>query len=337
MSLNYLTTISELPWGIYDKENLDPQAAAEMLNKDHYGLDKVKTRIIQFLAVRKLTNNSKGTILCFFGPPGVGKTSLGKSIAEALGRKFYRVALGGVRDEAEIRGHRRTYVGSMPGAIISSLRKIKTSNPVILLDEIDKMGRDARGDPGSAMLEVLDPAQNNKFTDHFLGTPFDLSQIMFIATANTLDSIHPALLDRMDIIDIHGYSLEEKVEISKNYLVPRQIKENGLTDKLIEYGDDELKTLIESYTMESGVRNLERAIGSVARAVAYEYAVSKDPESFEKVTVDNAIIQDALGNTKVDTYLHERITRPGVAVGLAYTTVGGRALLIETAKFPGGG
>jgi ATP-dependent Lon protease len=211
VSLNYLNTIADLPWGISDVENLDPEKCREVLEKDHYGLTQVKTRIIQFLAVRKLTQNNKGSILCFFGPPGVGKTSLGKSIAEALGRKFYRIALGGVRDEAEIRGHRRTYVGSMPGVIISSLRKIKTSNPVFLLDEIDKMGKDARGDPGAALLEVLDPAQNTKFTDHFLGTPFDLSKIMFIATANSLDSIHPALLDRMDIIDIHGYSTDEKL------------------------------------------------------------------------------------------------------------------------------
>jgi len=221
VGMNYLQTIADLPWNVKDEENLDTKVASQVLERDHFGLDTVKTRIIQFLAVRKLTKNNKGTILCFYGPPGVGKTSLGKSIAEALGRKFYRVALGGVRDEAEIRGHRRTYVGSMPGVIISSLKKVKSANPVFLLDEIDKMGRDARGDPGAALLEVLDPSQNTNFTDHFLATPFDLSEIMFIATANSLDTIHPALLDRMEVIEISGYSIDEKLEIAKKYIVPR--------------------------------------------------------------------------------------------------------------------
>ena len=214
VSINYLQTMADLPWGKCEPEILDPDKAQTVLDNDHFGLDTVKKRIVQFLAVRKLTKNSKGSIMCFHGPPGVGKTSLGKSIAEALGRKFYRISLGGVRDEAEVRGHRRTYVGSMPGVIIQSLKKIKTSNPVFLLDEIDKMGKDARGDPGAAFLEVLDHAQNDKFTDNFLGTPFDLSKIMFIATANTLDSIHPALLDRMEIIDINGYSVAEKMQIT---------------------------------------------------------------------------------------------------------------------------
>ena len=267
----------------------------------------------------------------------VGKTSLGKSIADSLGRKFYRIALGGVRDEAEIRGHRRTYVGSMPGVILSSLKKIKTSNPVFLLDEIDKMGKDARGDPGAALLEVLDPAQNTKFTDHFLGTPFDLSKVMFIATANQLDTIHPALLDRMEVIDIDGYSIEEKLQIAKRYLVPRQIKDNGISNDIIEIQDNELKTVITDFTMESGVRNLERAIGSICRVAAYKYAIEKDPKSFTKIVVDNSVIVEALGNKRIDSYLHERITRPGVAIGMAYTQVGGRALLIETAKFPGTG
>jgi ATP-dependent Lon protease len=245
--------------------------------------------------------------MCFHGPPGVGKTSLGKSIAEALGRKFYRLALGGVRDEAEIRGHRRTYVGAMPGVIINSLKKVKSSNPVFLLDEVDKMGRDARGDPGAALLEVLDPAQNNKFTDHFLATPFDLSDIMFIATANSLDTIHPALLDRMEVIEISGYSIEEKLEIAKKYIVPRQIKENGITDKVIQISEKELKRIIIDYTAESGVRNLERAIGSVCRAVAYKYAISSDPETFKQIVVDTTLITDALGNNTSDVLLNERI------------------------------
>lgn len=231
--MNYLNTLAELPWGKFSKDRIDPAEAKNILDRDHFGLDQVKKRIIHFLAVRKLTSNSKGSILLFHGPPGVGKTSLGKSIAESLNRKFYRVALGGVRDEAEIRGHRRTYVGSMPGVIISSLKKVGTANPVFLLDEIDKMGRDARGDPAAALLEVLDPAQNTKFTDHFLGTPFDLSKVVFIATANSLETIHPALQDRMDIIDINGYSLEEKSQIAERYLIPNQIKENGLSEKLI--------------------------------------------------------------------------------------------------------
>ena len=284
-----------------------------------------------------MTQDNKGSILCFHGPPGVGKTSLGKSIADSLGRKFYRIALGGVRDEAEIRGHRRTYVGSMPGVILSSLKKIKTSNPVFLLDEIDKMGKDARGDPGAALLEVLDPAQNTKFTDHFLGTPFDLSKVMFIATANQLDTIHPALLDRMEVIDIDGYSIDEKLEIAKRYLVPRQIKDNGISKEIIEFQDPEIKTVITEFTMESGVRNLERAIGSICRVAAYRYVIEKDQKSFKKIIVDNAVIVEALGNKRIDSYLNERITRPGVAIGMAYTAVGGRSLLVETTKFPGTG
>ena len=335
--MNYLNTISELPWNISQEENLDPAKAEEVLDKDHYGLEKIKQRIVQFLAVRKLTKNNQGTILCFYGPPGVGKTSLGQSIAEALNRKFYRISLGGVRDEAEIRGHRRTYVGSMPGVIISSLIKVKTNNPVFLLDEIDKMGSGNRGDPGAALLEVLDPAQNTKFTDHFLSTPFDLSKIMFIATANSLETIHPALLDRLEVIDLSGYSIEEKVQISKQYLVPRQLKLNGITEQIFEIKDPEIRTVITEFTMESGVRNLERALGSICRVVAYRYAVAESQEKFEKVTVDNSIIEEALGNNKIDTFLHERITKPGVAIGLAYTPVGGRCLLIETTKFPGSG
>lgn len=260
----------------------------------------MKKRIIQFLAVRKLKNNSQGTILCFFGPPGVGKTSLGKSIAESLGRKFYRISLGGVRDEAEIRGHRRTYVGALPGVIIQSLKKVKSNNPVFLLDEIDKLGRDVRGDPSSAMLEVLDPNQNDKFSDHFLATPFDLSNVVFIATANSLDTIHPALLDRMEVIDITGYSIKEKMEIAKRYLIPKQIIQNGISPDIIEFPETYIEKIITQHTMESGVRNLDRAIGSVCRTIAYQFAISKDPKQFKKVTVDAAILKDALGNEKFD-------------------------------------
>lgn len=253
--------------------------------------------------------------MCLYGPPGVGKTSLGKSVAEALGRKFYRISLGGVRDEAEIRGHRRTYVGSMPGVIIQSLKKIKTNNPVFLLDEIDKLGRDHnRGDPGSAMLEVLDPSQNDKFSDHFLGTPFNLSNVFFMATANSLDTIHPALLDRMEVIDISGYSLQEKLQIAKRYLLPKQIKENGISEEVVRIEEAQVEQVIAEYTMESGVRNLDRAIGAICRSVAYEYAVAKDPKQFKQVLVDEARIKEALGNPRFDFKLNERITRPGIAI-----------------------
>lgn len=290
------------------------------------------------MAVRKLKKNSQGSILCLSGPPGVGKTSLGKSIAEALNRKFYKVALGGVSNEAEIRGHRRTYVGAMPGVILQSLIKIKTNNPVFLLDEIDKLGRGGHnGDPGAALLEVLDPSQNNQFSDHFLGTPFDLSKIMFIATANQLDTIHPALLDRMEIIDISGYSLQEKLQISEKYLVPKQITENGLKPEIIKFGSKELDKIIMEYTAESGVRNLERAIGSVCRSVAYEFAVCADQAKFKAVVVTPQLVEEALGNRKYDHQLQERILTPGVAIGLAYTAIGGSALLVETALFPGSG
>jgi len=276
--------------------------------------------------------------MCLHGPPGVGKTSLGKSIAEALNRKFYKIALGGVRDEAEVRGHRRTYVGSMPGVIIQSLIKIKTNNPVFLLDEMDKLGRDARGgDPGAAMLEVLDPSQNQNYQDHFLGTPFDLSNVLFIATANQLDTIHPALLDRMEVIEISGYSPKEKLSIAERYLVPKQINENGITQEVIQFDQPTLEQIIMEYTAESGVRTLERSIGSVCRAVAYDYAICEDTSTFKQVHVSKPLVEDALGTRKFDHHLNERIMRPGVAIGLAYTSIGGSALLVETTKFPGTG
>lgn len=333
----YLEILSELPWNTSDPENLDPDHAQKILDQDHFGLEKVKKRIVEFLAVRKLKDNHKGTILCFNGPPGVGKTSLGKSIAKALGRKFYRIALGGIKDESLIRGFRRTYVGSTPGVIIQSLKKVKTNNPVFLLDEIDKIGRDWKGDTSSAMLEVLDPEQNNKFSDHYLATPFDLSQVMFIATANSLETIHPALIDRMEVIDISGYSVKEKVQISLNYLIPKQINENGLDEKVIEFQEPIVQKIVQEYTMESGVRNLERCLGSVCRSVAYDYAICKDRDHFKKISVDRPLVIKALGNPKFNFILNKKITRPGVAVGLAYTSVGGKALLIETARFPGNG
>jgi len=333
----YLETLLDLPWNISDPENLNPVHAQKVLDQDHYGLEKVKKRIVEFLAVRKLKENHKGTILCFNGPPGVGKTSLGKSIAKALGRKFYRISLGGIKDESLIRGFRRTYVGSMPGVIIQSLRKVKTNNPVFLLDEIDKVGRDWKGDTSSALLEVLDPEQNTKFTDHYLATPFDLSQIMFIATSNTLETVHPALIDRMEVIEISGYSIKEKVNIAINYLIPKQIIENGINEKIISFSEPIVTKIVEEYTMESGVRNLERSVGSVCRAVAYDYAICEDRTKFAQKDVDKELVIKALGNPKYDFALNKRITRPGIAIGLAYTSVGGKALLIETARFPGNG
>ena len=333
----YIETIIDLPWNTSDPENLDPENAQNVLDQDHFGLEKVKKRIVEFLAVRKLMENHKGTILWFNGPPGVGKTSLGKSIARALGRKFYRIALGGIHDESIIRGFRRTYVGSMPGVIIQSLRKVKSNNPVFLLDEIDKIGKDWKGDTSSAMLEVLDPEQNNKFTDHYLATPFDLSKVMFIATANSLETIHPALIDRMEVIEISGYSVKEKVQISLNYLIPKQITENGINNKVIEFNEPIVEKIVKEYTMESGVRSLERSLASVWRTVAYDYAIWKDRTTFNKITVNEELVIKSLGPSKFDFIIKKKISRPGVAVGLAYTSVGGKALLIETSKFPGNG
>mmetsp|Transcript_25582 Transcript_25582/g.25382 ORF Transcript_25582/g.25382 Transcript_25582/m.25382 type:complete len:480 (+) Transcript_25582:727-2166(+) len=333
----YLETLAELPWNKSQEENLDPKNAQIILDEDHYGLEKVKQRIVEFLAIRKLKDDHKGTILCFNGPPGVGKTSLGKSIAKALGRKFYRIALGGIKDESLIRGFRRTYVGSTPGVIIQSLKKVNTNNPVFLLDEIDKIGQDWKGDTSSAMLEVLDPEQNTKFTDHYLTTPFDLSQVMFIATSNNLETIHPALLDRMEVIDISGYSVKEKVQISMNYLIPKQIEANGISDQIISFSKPMVTKVVKEYTMESGVRNLDRCMGSICRSVAYKYAITKQRDGFEKIDVDEELIIKALGNPKFNFILNKKISRPGLAIGLAYTSVGGKSLLIETSKYPGNG
>jgi ATP-dependent Lon protease len=384
----WLQIVSELPWSNLTQDHLDLKEARRILDRDHHDLDKVKRRIIEYLAVLKLKQRNRGTpddqvrpsatgavratgspgaggaevadpgpspagddgttvpgnpgeanvggagaILCFVGPPGVGKTSLGKSIAEAMGRKFIRVALGGVRDEADIRGHRRTYIGSMPGRIIAELRKAGTRNPVMMLDEIDKMGADFRGDPASAMLEVLDPAQNHTFTDHYLDVPFDLSKVLFIATANTMDTIPGPLRDRMEVIEIPGYTQADKLNIAKQYLVNRQLDANGLTRQQVKFKDDALRYVIEGYTREAGVRNLERNIGSVIRGIAAEI-VSGEKES-ETVTPDE--VERLLGPRRFEPEIAQRTSVPGVATGMAYTPVGGDILFIEATRMPGKG
>jgi ATP-dependent Lon protease len=384
----WLQIVGELPWSISTTDKLDLTEARKILDRDHFDLDKVKRRIIEYLAVMKLkrdvsvkaakklrdatkdtapvttvekvgkfgdedkaavvdTNGDKpidgnlgeenisgaGAILCFVGPPGVGKTSLGKSIAEAMGRNFIRVALGGVRDEADIRGHRRTYIGSMPGRIIAELRKAGTRNPVMMLDEIDKLGADFRGDPSSALLEVLDPAQNHTFTDHYLDVPFDLSKVLFIATANSMDPVPGPLRDRMEVIEIPGYTQSDKLHIAKTYLVPRQLEANGLGPKQAKFLDPALKDIIESYTREAGVRNLERSIGSVARAIAAEIVSG----SSQKITVDRAYVGKTLGPRRFEPELAQRTSIPGVATGMAYTPVGGEILFIESSRIPGRG
>ncbi|MEM1012926.1 MAG: endopeptidase La, partial [Planctomycetota bacterium] len=329
----YLEILSELPWQKSTDDEIDLQKASEQLDSDHYGLEKVKKRILEYLAVRKLKPDGGGAILCFLGPPGVGKTSLGKSIAAATGRNFIRVALGGVRDESEIRGHRRTYIGSMPGRIISELRKGETNNPVMMLDEIDKVGSDFRGDPASALLEVLDPAQNHSFTDHYLDVPFDLSKTLFIATANTMDTVPGPLRDRMEVIDIPGYTQADKFHIGKTYLVPRQLKNNGLKKSQARFNDKALRLIIDGYTREAGVRNLERSIGSVVRSIAAEIVGG----GTKKVTVDEAYVEKALGPIKFEDELAARTSVPGVATGLAYTPFGGEILFIEATRMAGKG
>ncbi len=329
----YLQIISELPWSVVTDDKLDLADAKKILDRDHFDLEKVKRRIIEYLAVRKLKPDGGGAILCFLGPPGVGKTSLGKSIAEAMGRTFIRVALGGVRDEADIRGHRRTYIGSMPGRIIAELRKAGTRNPVMMLDEIDKMSSDFRGDPASAMLEVLDPAQNSTFTDHYLDVPFDLSKVLFIATANTMDTVPGPLRDRMEVIEIPGYTNSDKLNIAKSYLVPRQLDVNGLTGKNVRFKDEALREIIESFTREAGVRSLERNIGSVARAIAAEVVGGRT----DRVVVDREYVGKTLGPPRYEPELAQRTSVPGVATGLAYTPVGGEILFIEASRFAGKG
>jgi ATP-dependent Lon protease len=330
---NYLDWLLELPWLESTEDRLDLKKAREILDRDHYDLEKVKKRILEHLAVLKLKPDMKGPILCFVGPPGVGKTSLGRSIAEALGRKFLRISLGGVRDEAEIRGHRRTYVGAMPGRIIQGLRRVGVNNPVFMLDEIDKLGADFRGDPAAALLEVLDPEQNQSFSDHYLELPFDLSRVMFIATANVLDTIPTPLLDRMEIIEIPGYTEEDKLKIARYYLVPRQLEAHGLTKKHLRFTERALAKIITYYTREAGVRNLEREIGAVCRAVAKEVAEGRT----EPVTVRVKEVERYLGPPKFLPEVAERVKVPGVAIGLAWTPVGGEILFVEATRMKGTG
>jgi ATP-dependent Lon protease len=331
--ISYLETIAELPWNQLSEDHYDLVKAREILDRDHHGLEKVKRRLIEYLAVRKLNPDGRGPILCLLGPPGVGKTSLGQSIADALGRQFARISVGGIRDESEIRGHRRTYIGSMPGRIIQEMRRAGTRNPVLMLDEVDKIGADFRGDPASALLEVLDPRQNNAFVDRYLDVPFDLSQVIFIATANTIDPVPPPLRDRMEIISIPGYTAEEKLQIAKQYLVKRQLQENGLKARQCRWTHAALRSLIEDYTREAGVRNLEREIGSVCRAVAAR--VVQDPKHIVSVTPE--LVHETLGPPRYSREEAMLENQPGVVNGLAYTTVGGEVLNIEAIRFPGGG
>ncbi len=331
--VTYIETIAELPWTTLSEDNLDLDKAQEILDRDHYDLEKVKRRLIEYLAVRKLNPNGHGPILCFLGPPGVGKTSLGQSIADALGRKFVRMSLGGIRDEAEIRGHRRTYIGSMPGRIIQELRRAGTRNPVMMLDEIDKLGTDFRGDPASALLEVLDPRQNFAFVDRYLDVAFDLSQVIFIATANYIEGVPEPMRDRMEIINLAGYTGREKLEIARRYLVRRQLEENGLKPEQCEWEEAALVSVIDSYTHEAGVRELERQLGAVIRGVAARVARGQT----EHVKVTPELVTEMLGPVR---YIHDtKLTanKPGVVTGLAYTPVGGEVLHIEATRFPGKG
>ncbi|MFZ0390834.1 MAG: endopeptidase La [Calditrichia bacterium] len=333
VSRTYLDWLIEVPWNTSTEDNLNIQSVQDKLNDDHYGLDKVKKRILEYLAVRKLKNDMRGPILCFVGPPGVGKTSLGKSIAEALGRKFVRISLGGVRDEAEIRGHRRTYIGALPGRIIQGIKKAGSNNPVFMLDEIDKVGADFRGDPSAALLEVLDPEQNNSFSDHYLEVPFDLTKVMFIATANMHETIIPALKDRMEVIDIPSYIEEEKVEIAQRFLIPKQIKAHGLKEDQVRFEKEALHVIINSYTREAGVRNLERQIAAICRGVAKDVASGKD----ENFRIHSEQVPNFLGPIKFYSEVAERIDSPGIVTGLAWTPMGGDILFIEASQMSGKG
>jgi ATP-dependent Lon protease len=333
VSRNYLDWILDLPWNKSTTDNLDLDNAQRTLDEDHYGLEKIKKRIIEFLAVRKLKQDMRGPILCFVGPPGVGKTSLGQSIARTMGRKFVRISLGGVRDEAEIRGHRRTYIGALPGRIIQSLRKAGSNNPIFMLDEIDKIGMDFRGDPASALLEVLDPEQNYSFADHYLEIPFDLSRVMFITTANVLDTIPGPLRDRMDIIELAGYTEDEKLMIAQSHLMPKQIEAHGLTEDDIFFTEEAIRAIIRSYTREAGVRTLERQLAAVCRGVAKDIVAGGSG----RITVKAADLADFLGPARYFQESKARTWGPGLATGLAWTPVGGEIIFIEAAKMPGRG
>jgi ATP-dependent Lon protease len=339
VSRTYIEWIADLPWSKSSKDRVDLEEALKILDRDHYGLGKVKDRIIEYLAVRNLKQKRnpdgsvRGPILCFGGPPGVGKTSLGKSIARAMGREFIRLSLGGVRDEAEIRGHRRTYIGALPGRIIQNIKKAGTNNPVFMLDEVDKLGSDYRGDPSSAMLEVLDPEQNHSFNDHYLELDFDLSKVMFIATANNYGNIPPALRDRMEILEFSGYIQDEKLQIAKRHLIPKQVTENGLTKSEVSMDNNSIKELISSYTREAGVRQLEREIANVLRKVARDIVEDK----VKNIKVTKSKVQNYLGASKFHSDLAERATEPGVVTGLAWTAAGGDILFIESSKMKGKG
>jgi ATP-dependent Lon protease len=327
----YLDWITALPWQQSTEDNLDTKKARKVLDEDHYGLEKAKKRIIEYLAVRKLKPDSRGPIICFVGPPGTGKTSLGHSIARALGRKFIRIALGGIRDEAEIRGHRRTYIGALPGRIIQGIRRAESNNPVFMLDEIDKLGSDFRGDPSSALLEVLDPEQNFSFTDHYLDVPFDLSHVMFITTANMLETIPPALRDRLEVIELLGYTLDEKLKIAQRYLIPRQIDFNGLRADQIQFTRAALQTIITGYTREAGVRNLEREIATICRGVASQVAEGDILSAAIKIRD----LHKYLGPVRMNSEAAARTSKPGVVMGLAWTPTGGDLLFIEATAMKG--
>ena len=339
VSRTYIEWLADLPWSKSSDDQINVKKAEKILDEDHYGLEKVKERILEYLAVRNLKQARnpdgvvRGPILCFSGPPGVGKTSLGKSIARAIGREFVRMSLGGVRDEAEIRGHRRTYIGALPGRIIQSMKKAGTNNPVFMLDEIDKLGSDFRGDPSSAMLEVLDPEQNDSFSDHYLEVNFDLSKVMFITTANYQDAIPPALRDRMEILDFSGYIEDEKIKIAQRHLIPKQIEENGLTKKEVSIDKAAISELVRSYTRESGVRNLEREIANVLRKIARDMI----EKTFKKIRVTKAKVLEYLGAPRFYSELAERTTKPGVVIGLAWTAAGGDILFVESSKMKGKG
>ncbi|MGA2167441.1 MAG: endopeptidase La, partial [Terracidiphilus sp.] len=335
LTRNYIEWLAILPWAKSSGVKIDIGKAKEILDQDHYELKKVKDRILDYLSVKELKPDMKGPILCFVGPPGVGKTSLGRSIARALGRKFQRISLGGMHDEAEIRGHRRTYIGALPGQIIQCIRRAEVNDPVIMLDEVDKLGRDFRGDPASALLETLDPEQNNTFRDNYLDVPFDLSKVLFICTANILDPVPPPLLDRMELIFLQGYSEEEKLHIANRYLIPRQIKENGITPEQIEFPEDAVRWVTRHYTREAGVRKLEQVLGTVCRKQARRVVEGKT----EKLVVTRDVLKEFLGGiqVRVETEVSERVKRPGVAVGLAWTPAGGDILFIEANKMKGKG